>query len=127
MTSLEDLEAEVLEINKLVVASSSRTIYLSHIVRFVLWLLENKPTLISDELLPELQASTDKRKLLKDFIGNAPRLPGPIKFPEVQARDFCLWLASLEKSDGKKPGKSLYSSARSSFFHLFVIYKQTVN
>jgi hypothetical protein len=66
--------------------------------------------------------TTSAQKWIKTHLQNAPNRP-PIKFNELKAEDFMLWVVSLKKKDGSKPGRSAYSTHRAALFNLFRDYK----
>ena len=110
---MEALELEVGFIRANTISQNSRVLYLNSSVKFLSWLFDKKRNLLTEEYLRELNLlQTDKGlssiKAVKHLLSRAPLIP-PIRFNIFLAKDFMVWIASLKKPNGSKPGKSAYN------------------
>lgn len=127
---LSGAAARVKSIRKDTVAAKSRGIYILSNARFLAWLFENKPHLLTDSTLAALeQEQTQQRtrltskevvKILKELLDdNHPGQDHPLKFDELTVTDFMTWIVTLKKKDGSEPCYSTNNSHRAALFNLF--------
>lgn len=125
---MQQLVAQVQDIRSNNVAPATRQLYRRSMLRFLSWLLPNKPNLLPDEFLQGAAGKTGKA--LTDFVGTYLDPPmnlerPPLKFHELKAGDFFTWIVSLPASDGATMiGKSSLSTHRSALYNLFRDYHQ---
>ena len=98
---------------KYTVSQNSRRVYSTSIKKFFLFLINEKPLLVSETLLEFVGATSGAVSLKKvsTFIENKLNSP-PINFQPITAR----------KKTTSKPGYSTYNSHRAAFFNLFRDY-----
>ncbi|POM68001.1 Hypothetical protein PHPALM_15891 [Phytophthora palmivora] len=99
-------------------------------MKFVLWLHINMPEVVTTQLndrLNEVRQTEDtlalkeKNLSIKHFMRDNSSQP-PVDLLRITPENFECFLMSLRKKNGKRPSKSVYSSMRSSLFHLYRIY-----
>lgn len=143
---LSDLEM----IRSNTLASGSRSVYLTPQAKWIAWLISNErnarlsvqqtnartgnrrrnsaavpPSTYSLPLIvcPSWQEVFDMKELRRK-LKNPDRADPPVDFEAVKADHVMMWVASLRKANGKKPGSSTYNVARSGIFDLFRSYGQ---
>ena len=120
---MDVLQDEVDAVRQNTVSAESRRLYARSIARFLLWLIQNKPDLVTENLLTAVDTSTGREALekIKAFVEDKDNGP-PIDFESITARVFVTWLVSIRKSNGAKPGYSAYNSHRAALFNLYRDY-----
>jgi len=125
VVKMESLVDDVDVVRGNIIGRKSRGVYINGIVRYVLWLHENKPDALATSLRARLHAlddtsvhEQDAKAIVHHFVSAIP-LTSPIDLTAATARDFECFLMSLRKADGTQPGKAVYGSMRSSLFHLY--------
>ncbi|ETN18946.1 hypothetical protein PPTG_04389 [Phytophthora nicotianae INRA-310] len=127
---MEELNNEVQMVRNNTVNAKSKSVYLYGIIKYVLWLHDHKPGVVEPSLRALLdtvatddttEAYKQKQSHVKLYVESDRREP-PLDLVDSNVHDFECFLMSLRKKDGKKPGKSLYGSMRSSIFHLYRLY-----
>jgi hypothetical protein len=125
VVKMESLVDDVDAVRGNIIGRKSRSVYINGIVRYVLWLHENKPDALATSLRARLHAlddtsvhEQDAKAIVHHFVSAIP-LTSPIDLTAATARDFECFLVSLRKADGTLPGKAVYGSMRSSLFHLY--------
>lgn len=119
---MDNLYAEVAHIRSNTVAGNSRAQYDSSSAKFITWLLANKQELLTDQFrnrMQELRIVKVEGSTLRDTISAGIQ---PIKFDELRATDFMLWIASLRTNRGARPGYSTYNSHRFEFCLLLMLF-----
>ncbi|OWY97109.1 hypothetical protein PHMEG_00032448 [Phytophthora megakarya] len=125
------LEQTVSKIRDNTVSKRSRATYQNTYCRFLAWIARNKshlfPTLISDSL-GDTSATTIQqlRTQIKDIV-TKDRNVTPLKFEELQAKDFVTWLVTLERKDGGALSYSALNTHRAGLFNLFRDYRHTMS
>ncbi|KAF1777862.1 hypothetical protein GQ600_25081 [Phytophthora cactorum] len=118
---MEELNEQVQIVRSNTVNPKSKSVYLYGIVKYILWLHANKPDIVDPSLRILLSSvvaeDDDEAYKQKKQIRQSPVNP-----LVAEVNDFECFLMSLRKKDGKSPGKSVYSSMRSSLFHLYRLY-----
>ena len=119
------LRGEVDEVDKATVGAKSRAIYNNAIFRMIVWLQEKMPRILTQDFVDGDCEEGGKlvRARVLEWLARAPE-DSPIKWELFSPAVFKMYLASLVKSDGMKPGRSTYGTTRSSISHLFRIYEQ---
>ena len=127
MEELAEYESMVDTIRQNTVSQSSRTVYLSSSSRLIMWLLQNKPDLVTDDFKDSFsEENPPTQKKIVAYLQHAPNNPHPIHFERISARDFVTWLVTLQTRNGD-PSYSSYNSHRTAFFNLFRNYHQTMS
>ena len=126
----EQLITEVRGIRQNTVSKKSRNAYQRSTVRFLSWLYHNKRSLLTQEFLdlfrnefnsPEARRKGPQRQFIKAFLNRDSR-EHPIKFQELTAEQFMVWIVSLRKSNGQRPKYSAFNTHRSALFNLYRDY-----
>ena len=117
---LAQLESEVADLRANVVKKVSCGIYSNSLIKFLAWLYENKREILTPECASGADTAVNKRNYFKTVLKN-PVTDPPVRFELITAKLFMLWIVSLRKKDGNKPGSSSYGSHRAGLFNLFVI------
>ncbi|KAG3125449.1 hypothetical protein PI126_g22758 [Phytophthora idaei] len=127
---MEELNEQVQIVRSNTVNSKSKSVYLYGIVKYILWLHANKPDIVDPNLrilLSSVVAEDDdeaykqKQQHVKAYMASNSR-QSPVNPLVAEVNDFECFLMSLRKKDGKSPGKSVYSSMKSSLFHFLKYY-----
>jgi len=121
-----DADFQVPALRQNLVGKKSRGIYGNSMVKFLIWLLENKPELVDPEFALSASAARNKRAFIKKVLHNAPNNP-PINFQLLTAPDFMDWIVTVRKRDGERPGSQSYSSHRTGLFNLFRSFRVTMS
>ena len=117
-----DWEQHVTEIENLkenIVAPNSRVSYFNSYSRFILWLINNKPSIIADEIFTNRNNLTIKD--VKTFLKNHKEIL-PIKFELLNAETFLAFVMNIRKDDGNLVGYSALNCHRAALFNLFRDY-----
>jgi len=120
-TTMEELENEVSN----TVATISKNIYRNSSTRMLVWILENKPYLLTEEFIGLTSKKLSPfavKKTVKSLLDGAP-LHEPLKWHLFMAPEFMTCIASLKKPEGEKPGYLTYNTHRAALFNLFRDYK----
>jgi hypothetical protein len=130
VSTMETIERELLEhqvddVRANTVSSSSRTIYMNSATKFIEWLVANNTSLLTDEFLSQIAHAHNVVAFTRQWLSGAPSNP-PIRFAQLTAREFFVWIVSLKKSDGTRPGYSTYNTHRAALFNLFRDYQVTM-
>ena len=119
-------DAQVAQIRSNIVSASSHTGYRNSIVRFIMWLSDNKPNLVTPEIQRQISNRDEpeeaRRQILLSHLCNCSSNNPPILLEELGARDFMRWMVTLRRDDGRYFAKTTYSGHRSALFYLFKIY-----
>lgn len=120
-----DLDTRVADIRRNVIAEKSRIVYTNSICRFLEWLHDNKPNLLTTEFSSAVRActSTTVRSSIKHVLDHQPSIH-PVHFRDLDANVFINWIVTLKKKDGGDPSFASYNSHRSGLFNLYRIYGQ---
>ncbi|KAG2920364.1 hypothetical protein PC116_g18144 [Phytophthora cactorum] len=134
-----DLASQVKSVKSNVIGEKTVTMYLRGISRYMVWLFQNKRSLLSDELLEVVGNNEEAYRehkeagvgpLKKDAVLQSMRenttVP-PIQYDLHAADDFEKFLISLTARNGGKPGQSVYDSMRSSLFRLYRGYGRSMS
>lgn len=113
---VDDLRANI-------VAESSRKIYTSSMIKFMVWLWSNHHFLLTNECSILADAALDKVEFFKSYLKKGPESP-PIDFDNLTPGIFLNWVLDLRKVNGENPGSSTYNSHRSSLFNFFRAYRK---
>lgn len=99
---MEELENEVSNIRSNTVAANSRNIYRNSSTRMLVWLLENKPYLLTEEFisLTSNHLPSQLKITVQSLLDRAP-LHEPLKWHLFTAPEFMTWVVSLKKPDGQ--------------------------
>jgi hypothetical protein len=129
----EALQAEVAAIRANTVSPKSRDTYRRSSSRFLLWCYEKKRTLLTQQFINTFEehipprkrviAIASTQKWIKIYLEGSTSETPPIKFQALKAEDFMMWIVTLKKRDGSKPGNSAYSTHRAALFNLFRDHK----
>lgn len=117
---MEALLEEVANIRKNTVSDSSRYLYNSSNIKFLLFLLENRPDLLTSEFLDsvkDVDGNDDLRKEILKIL-DSQDVP-PVRFNLLTATDFLAWIVSLKKKDGKPLAFSTFNTHRAALFNLY--------
>lgn len=139
-------QLEIIRSNTL--ASGSRNVYLTPQSKWISWLIANErdarlsaqqttrragsrrpisTTVASSTyslpliVCPSWQEIHDLKEIRRK-LQNPERTEPPVDFQAVKVDHVMMWIASLRKENGKKPGPSTYNVARSGIFDLFRSY-----
>ena len=123
---LAQLESEVADLRANVVKKVSRGIYSNSLIKFLAWLYENKREILTPECASGADTAVNKRNYFKTVLKN-PVTDPPVRFELITAELFMLWIVSLRKKDGNKPGSSSYGSHRAGLFNLFRDFKVSMS
>ncbi|ETP39256.1 hypothetical protein F442_13275 [Phytophthora nicotianae P10297] len=127
---MEELNDEVQMVRNYTVNAKSKSVYLYGIIKYVLWFHDHKPGVVEPSLRALLDTVTtddtteaykQKQSHVKLYV-ECDRREQPLDLVDSNVHNFECFLMSLRKKAGKKPGKSLNGSMRSSLFHLYRLY-----
>ncbi len=118
---------EVAAVRENAVAQRSRQIYRSSTYRFLEWLLHNRRDLLTADFTSAMEIDNDTPCIdrIKRIVTEGAILP--IRFGDMQAKDFIYWLLTLRRRDGGRPGYSTYNSHRSALFNMYRDYAVLMN
>lgn len=110
------------------IEKSSRYNYLRGAIRFIRWLYDNKPICLTDSFL----SGIGEGGLTEDYIKSKIEVPvdisqPPIKFSELSATTFLMYIITIKKSDGSDPSSSTLSTYRSALWNLFKDFGVTMD
>ena len=120
------------------VSQSSKNLYESANILFLLYIYKFKTNLMHKTWIRTLRSFsygvTDKKKCdkklkttLKKLLRKADETCPPIDFKTYSAKEFMMYLLSLETKNKKRLSSSSYSGKRSAYFHLCRIYSANQN
>lgn len=125
---MEGYLEEVAEYRSNTVSSKSRSVYRNSVAKYLDWLYDHKPDVLSHELIEVInEIEGNRMKGIKAILSEVdPEMP-PIKFEDFTAPDFMVWIASLRTPTGRKPRYSTYNGHRSALFNLLRDYGVTMS
>ena len=116
-----NVQEEIQGLRDNVISQRSRSVYTNSTVKFVEWLLEHKPELITEEFkekLNQLPAESSTyvkgKKVLEEHSDCLP-----IHLTNMGTDVFLSWILSLKKRDGMKPSFTVYNTHRSALCNLY--------
>ncbi len=118
-------DAEDMEVLKSTLLSEqSQKTYCAFLVKFVYFVAERRPELLTSDLREKLDAveKKDWKKCARKYIMTKPKPPTSVFDLDNIAEIFGLWLKSLRKKDGSYMSRSTYNSCRSAVVSLFSKY-----
>lgn len=130
LQELQALQAEVSLAVENQIHKSSRTTYQASQRRFFLWALEKEPHILQPAFRDGLAAvlntpdGPDKKKAVDAFFAltlgpPVDRSRPPLDFVNFSGESFTVWIASLRKKNGERPGYTSINSHRSAMWNLF--------
>ena len=117
-----NLGEEVDELGQYNIYRRTRVMYRNSSAKFIVWLKQNCPSLIHPDYIDFITNSESQQtplKMARAFLSGLPQTGNPINFELVTARIFLMWMVSLRKADGAKPGTGVFKTHRSALFNLF--------
>lgn len=123
--TMDQRDAEVEAVLDKHVKDSSKNTYCAPAARFLCHVAAKEENVITAPFRAALDAAEGEAgrfEVARTWI-KEKRQPAPINFDLVSATVIQRYLVGLRKSDGSKPGKSTYATARSSVRFLFTLYK----
>jgi len=107
-------------------SDASKRTYESCGTALILWLLNNKPDLVTKSYKVELKKHNDERQFIKSTVFDDKRLP-PLEFSKVTGNDIVGWLSSIKRPNGEWFGLSNYSNNRSAAYYLLFNYNADIS
>lgn len=118
---LGNLAGDVRAVRSNTIGGGSRKGYRTSSAKMISWFYQHKRE-IREEAFIEAVVGDDRTRAMTEAgileTLAASDIP-PINFTTFKAQDFMLWIVSLRKNNGEKPGKATYDSHRSALFNLF--------
>ena len=125
----QSLISQVAALRANAVAPRSRTAYIGSNIQMLLWFLDNKPDLLTEQFKSKFIVDLDnreKRKIIVDVLKNAPLNP-PLLFGDIKPIDLLTWIVSLKKKDGSDLGNSSYALHRSAVSNMYRDFRVNMN
>ena len=119
---------EVQNIRENAISRNSRIIYLNSTVRFILFLHEKAPTVLSEDLRSLLEGQTDDNnisKTIKSVLTEKSCIP--FNFELISDEVFINFIISMKNSNGTLLTASAYNGHRAALFNVFRDYEKVMS
>lgn len=119
LIDMESIDAEVDEIFGCSTSASTRAVYISAIARFVAWIWARPQShkFLTEAFVAETVAQGFCDEHLRTWLRRKPFV-SPIRLDELDAQEFCRFLVTQKRADGKPYSKSVMDNFRSSLVFL---------
>jgi hypothetical protein len=124
---MSDLTRKVQGLRKKTVSDSSRSQYDGHQIKFIRWIWDFKPDILSSHFRDLAQnyiesSEREKKEFIQEYLSRAPDDP-PLRFDILTSDVFMCWIVSLRKNDGSRPGYDSCNSKRAALYDLHRRYR----